>query len=275
MAVSRDSEGVVVRDDSQHSSESQGGPPKRSYESFVQAAGAVAGFGLVVALLGGAIVWERLHTLHLPANPIAAELPRTLFLVVGARALAFPVALGAGVLLVGGILRRPAASGWLRLHQTPRRVGAGAIVIFAVILGIVTHALVQQWLFIAVAIAVVGFTAAAAVRGDRQLSKRWLAWSFVVVASFSAVVEVIDIARPPVKLEFARIELVGGGAQEGFFVGENSTEVYLAPADRGCRVRGRVDAIPRSRVLLLSLAASRNAYRRGVMCTKKSNTVNP
>jgi hypothetical protein len=41
-----------------------------------------AGLVIFVGLVGGPIVWMRLHALRLPANSAVAWLPRDLFLVV-------------------------------------------------------------------------------------------------------------------------------------------------------------------------------------------------
>jgi hypothetical protein len=260
--------------------------PKRSYESVLQAVGAVAGLGLVVALVGGAVVWERLHTLHLAANPIAAELPRSLFFVVGARVLAFPVVLAAATAFLAWIAGQRPARDRLHAHETAVRraatvVVASAFIVAAIVIAmaVTTHhktfILVEQSLFIAAVVVAAAAAIAVAARGNRELTVRWFAWTFVLVGSFCAIVEMIDIARPPVKLEFARVELVRGGAREGFFVGQNSGQVYLAPAARGCAVLGWIEAIPQSRVRLLSVVSSRNAYRRNARCKPKRQVVQP
>lgn len=262
-------------------------PPKRSYESIIQAVGAVAGFGLVVAVVGGAVVWERLHTLHLPANPIAAELPRSLFFVVGARVLAFPVVIAAGVVFVAWLVNQLRVRRWLRSHRSrvvdvAKAVVAAAFILVAVVVIIHyvnghhrTFILIEQSLFIAAAAVGVAAAVVASARFGRELTARWLAWTFVLVGSFCALVELVDIALPPVKLEFARVELVGGGTREGFFVGQSSAQVFLAPANSGCAVVGRIEAIPQSRVRMLWVASSREAYRYNADCNQAQNSVQP
>jgi hypothetical protein len=65
-----------------------------AWQVLVALAGAATAIVIVVYLVGGAIVWERLHVLRLPANQAVAPLPRNLLLIDGVRTLAWPVGLG-------------------------------------------------------------------------------------------------------------------------------------------------------------------------------------
>ena len=67
---------------------------RSTWQVLVALAGAATAIVIVVYLVGGAIVWERLHVLRLPANQAVAPLPRNYLLINGVRALAWPVALG-------------------------------------------------------------------------------------------------------------------------------------------------------------------------------------
>ena len=95
------------------------GRERPAWEALVTLAGAATGIVIFVYLVGGAIVWERLHVLRLPANHGVAALPRELLLVVGVRALAWPLALGLlaiGLVLSLGRVPRPLTARARGLH---------------------------------------------------------------------------------------------------------------------------------------------------------------
>jgi hypothetical protein len=221
-----------------------------------------------VVLVGGAIVWLRLHALRLPANPVVAALPRDLFLVVGIRYPAWPLFLGSVAFAAIWALRRPGALAWLG-ERPWWQVGIACAAVVVVVGSTATVVVWQGWIIweqvtFGVAVAIVVVVAVIFARKRRRLP----AWAPVVAVAFTALVgaavELGDVRVLPVRFEYARAYLEKGGLAQGFLVGGPSSTVYLAPnkADptRRCDVRGRIVAVPRDRVVRLVIFPSSKAW---------------
>jgi hypothetical protein len=226
-----------------------------AWEVLVVLAGAATGIVLFVYLIGGAIIWTRLHVLGLPANHGVAPLPRELLLVVGARALAWPLVLGllaiAAIHSVSPHLPPP----WTAVSKallTPVLVlYAGSLVIAAIYLT------VQQLIFL---------TAFGLLVGVGTLVSRKLVTLrqagvgvFLSMVTVGVIVEANDIYQLPVRLEYAHVRFTAGGEERGFLIGVTPDTVYLAP-NEGCHVVHRIVALSRQDVLAIDISSSSNAW---------------
>ena len=85
---------------------------RRAWNVLLGVAGAATGIVAFVYFVGGVIEWERLYVLRLPATQGVEPLPRELLLLVGARALAWPLTLGfLAILAVHALCRLPPPPG--------------------------------------------------------------------------------------------------------------------------------------------------------------------
>jgi hypothetical protein len=233
-----------------------------AWQVLVALAGAATAIVIVVYLVGGAIVWERLHVLGLPANQAVAPLPRNLLLIDGVRALAWPVALG----LV--------AAGLVSLLAHIFRFGARVILVACAVLLVVWIATLvsirifdtgpkwQHYVFLATLGILV---AVAVVAAHRQLVavRRVALAAGLAIASVSFVVEAADIWTVPVRMEYARVRLTSPpNVIRGFYIGATSDAVYLAP-NHTCHVGREVLALPQSRVVKVRVFTSSEAWPKG------------
>src|SRR5262245_8502092 len=237
-----------------------------AWQILLAIAGAATAIVIVVYLIGGAIVWERLHVLRLPANQAVAPLPRNLLLVAGVRALAWPVVLGLAAAALVHLCSRI-----FGLDQRPRRT-AWAVLLVLWIGGLVTLLLNQlsvgvlthfsTWQKIGFLAALGGFVAVAlvAVRQHVVPLQRAALSAALAMTAVVAVTEVADIVRPPVRLEYAHASLTNPKRTvRGFDIGATSDTVYLA-LNNGCHVRPKMVALPRSRIVSLAIFTSTKAW---------------
>jgi len=217
--------------------------PRPAWPALVALAGAATAIVIVVYLVGGAIVWERLHVLRLPANQAVAPLPRNLLLVDGVRALAWPVALGLLAAVLVGALVRVIESDW---SGGPVLCIALAAVWIALLIVAAVFFTVQQSIFVA-SLGVLVFGGLAAVLRGGATIRGVAVGAALAMAGVGVVVEAIDIRNLPVRMEYAHVQFPDGHVLKGFYVGATSDAVYIAPND-GCRVLGRIETVPEREV---------------------------
>lgn len=192
----------------------------------MQVLAGVAGLGAVVTFAGGVVVWLRLHHLGLPADQAVALLPKELLVVVGAHALVLPIVAGA-----------LAALGLARLGSSAADTLTGS---FKVALGAtVAVAIVLVWLVVngydwlpeqAVAYAAVIAGAIVVHRtAKRSVLRRHIAEVVLVVFTACGVVVAVVTESAKPEMEPVAILLKGDKAVNGFYVGQTSDRVYVAP----------------------------------------------
>src|SRR5262245_23119581 len=253
-------------------------PDRPVWQVLLALAGAATAIVIVVYLIGGAIVWERLHILHLPANQAVASLPRELLLIDGIRALAWPVVLG---LLVGGLVALFAHIA--RFGQRRARVAwavllvlwiGGLLLLKPVGKRILPHVSTWQKFGFLVALGVLVALAVVAAHQHVPLQRAALGAALAMVAVVAAI-EANDISSPPVRLEYAHVLLTHPKkTRRGFYIGATSDTVYLAPND-GCHVRRSILALPRSRVVNVAIFTSTKAWPQGEYPDKRKDCSSP
>jgi hypothetical protein len=217
--------------------------------------GAATGIVVFVGFVGGAIVWERLRVLGLPANQGVEPLPRELFLVVGARALAWPLGLGfLAIVVVHALCRLPLSK---RAAPAARLALVG---LFGAALGLTAqYQIRQQAIFVGFFGLLVGAGAALVGRRRAKLGQVSVGL-FVSLALVGVVVEAIDIYHPPVHLEYAHVFYSDGRREaSGFFIGETADTVYIAP-NENCYVFGLMIALPRHEISQLDMSSPEEAW---------------
>ena len=227
-----------------------------AWQVLLALAGTATSIVIFVYLVGGAIVWERLHALGLPANQAVAPLPRNLMVVVGVRALAWPVFLGLVVAVLVVVLSRLFA-----LASRDRVLRAVSFSLFflwcGALVALFFFVTVQQVVFVAAIGLLVALGVAVVVKQKSLLLRVTLSVSLAMVAVV-VVVELIDISTVPVRLEYAHVRFTGGDEQ-GFYLGGTSDTIYLAPNNH-CHVRGWIVALPQRTVTRLEVFRSTNAW---------------
>ncbi len=224
----------------------------------LQLLGALTGFAALATLSGGAVLWIRFDALHLPADQAIALLPKQLLLIVGLHVLVLPVAIAiaAAALLVLLLYRDSRTAFWIAFGL----VVAAALVTVVVLLPPLLDAPLG-WLATVVVLIVAGLLLTLAiVSGQKRALAAALLTGFAVVGATLAVVRThADPRLEPVAL------LLDGrpSSVAGFYVGQTSDSVYIAPLPgRGGAEDPFADApidriaeIRRSRVLALVLRA--------------------
>lgn len=250
---------------------------RTAWQEFLGAVGKATGIVAFVYFVGGAIVWERLHVLRLPATQGVEPLPRELLLVVGARALAWPLALGLLAIVAVHALSRlpqpgtrvPVYAVHLKLVRLPppstrtlvRATYVTLVGLFGAALGLtVQFETVQQAIFVGCFGLFAGVGLALA-RVERATPRQVSVGLFVSLALVGVVVEAVDIYRPPVHLEYANVFLSHGKKEvSGFFIGETADTVYIA-RNKNSHVCGWITALPRSEISRLSILPPEKASR--------------
>ena len=217
---------------------------------LLRVAGAATGIVVFVLFVGGVIVWGRLHVLGLPATQGVAPLPRELFLIVGARALAWPLALGfLSIVAVHALCRLPPPD----TYRPVRAAYFGLVGLFGATLGLAAqYEIVQQAIFVGCFGLLVG-VGFALVSGRRATFRQVAIGLFLSLALVGVVVEAVDILLPPVHLEYANAFLSDRKKEvSGFLIGETADTVYIARNKR-CKVRGWITALPRQEISRLAI----------------------
>jgi hypothetical protein len=219
---------------------------------LLRLAGAVAGITFFFYLVGVAVEFRRLKTLHLPGDQIVSALPHDLLLIIGVRALLVPIALGGGAVLLVEVLA--SAEGWgLRRVVAPLLallLGVGALCFIlipddadleiehAVLVGVVLLIAAGGWLL--------------EYRLGRITNSAALA--FVATALAGAAVAYVHALLPPVHLDFARVATTGGTQVTGFYIGKSADDIFLTPnvtPDRSC---GVLRIVPTRDVVTISVS---------------------
>jgi hypothetical protein len=224
---------------------------RTAWQVVLGVVGTATGIVTFVYFVGGAIVWERLHVLGLPATQGVEPLPRELLLVVGARALAWPLALGLlAIVVVHAMCRFPQM----------RDAYPGLVWLFAVALVLaVVYTTIQQAIFVGF-FGLLTSAGIALVYSRRATLGQVSIGLFVSLALVGVVVEAVDIYQPPVHLEYAQVSYSGGKETSGFLIGETTDTVYIAPND-GSYVCGWIAALPRNKIAELDISSPRDAER--------------
>lgn len=233
----------------------------------IQVVGATAGLVALATFVGGAMLWLRFDGLHLPADRAVALLPKELLVVVGAQALALPLALGLGALLWLSVLDPLDEQGdveprfWYAFLPTVVLL-IGVMVAFTADMDITVIA-------IAVVVGIAGIVlivrTAAITRYVRNIG--WVV--FAVFAVMGAVVNVLHMRfEPRMEPVAAMLTIDGqkGGERSGrglagFFVGETTERLWFVslpgngdPGDPFADAAvDRVVGIPRSQVTRIAM----------------------
>ena len=191
----------------------------------LQAVAAAAGLGAAVTFVGGVVVWLRLEHLGLAADQAVALLPKELLVVVGAHALALPIVVGALAALALSLI---GSNGPDTVTRSFMVALAGVVVAALVLVALVVDGFDVPHLaivIVAVAIGVVVIHQTA----KRSALRRHIAQ--VVLVAFTAcgivIAIVAEIAKP--EMEPVAVLLTGEKAVNGFYVGQTSDRLYVAP----------------------------------------------
>lgn len=230
-----------------------------AWQALVALAGAATAIAIFVYLIGGAIVWARLHTLGLPANQGVAPLPRELLVVVGVRALAWPLVLGVlAIVFVQVVFLLRLSLRWTAGWKT---VLAAVVALYLVSIVLASHYLTVQWLiFIAAFGLLVGVGSTFAIRKPVALLRAEVG-VFLAMVAVGVVVESTDVYRLPVLLEYAHVRFTAGTEEKGFLIGVTPDTVYLAP-NRDCHVLDRIVAVSRRDVVKIEISSATKAWSR-------------
>lgn len=221
--------------------------------------GASAGITFVLYLVGAIVVTRRFGTLVLPGAESITPLSRDPLIAVGARALLAPVLAAVGSSALFGLL--------VAIRSSQPRRERGLVVAVLVVVAAVAAGTVAAGYGVWENAAFVGLVEAVAVLAWLQLRRtrdgsvlrpalRIGALMALGVAGVAAAVVFVHIWRPPVDLEYAEIELRGGGMTSGIYLALTDNELYVAPAgrcDEGFVTHRRVLVLPRSDVMRITL----------------------
>lgn len=220
-------------------------------------AGAAAGLTVFVAFVGGAILWVRFNALGLPADQALALLPRSILVTIGAGALAPALIAGAAVAFGISLLKPLDGAGQPRCHFA---FLLRLFVLLEVFLLVWVYEIdLLPWTLVLTVTAIAG---ASAVWGaaKRMNGYRPAAWTFLAVFALVGAANSFVRTDSTPKIEPAAVLLEKPDeGLAGFYIGQTSDRVYLAPLTDGANAAlGRdLDSmleLPRERVLALSVA---------------------
>jgi hypothetical protein len=210
---------------------------------------AVAGFAILIELVGRAVLWARFDAIGLPASEAVSLQPSELLLSTGAGALVVASALGlaAAAALLG-------VDSLLAPHGVARQ---GRVVLLVVLELILVAAVAEQPASWTQRLAALCAGLAAGVTLwviAGRVSRRQLVLSmFLLIAAVGGVLAFVRNSGPPARLPLATVFLKDGSLTTGAFVALHSDTVYLAP-DSFNRTYGQLTAIPRSEVRRVALS---------------------
>jgi hypothetical protein len=227
------------------------GPELSPWKVGLEVVGAATGITVFVAFVGGAILWARFDGLGLPADQAVAVMPRSILLTIGAGAITRALILAAAVALAIRLIK-PLDENWQprwTLGVLLRVLVIGELLL----LWLVWDLHFWPYALLPAAAALLGAVAvwAAAKRLDGY---RPVAWTlFAVIALVGAINAFARTADTP-KMEPAALlfEQEDQGLA-GFWIGQNSESVYIAPLTTGGRAAlgedvAAVEEIPREKV---------------------------
>ena len=220
---------------------------------LLQAASAAAGVAVFVTLVGGGVTAARLHALGLPIDSTLAVLPQQQILVSGVRVLSGGVA-SSLVVLAALWLLNPTE------HPETEAVSDARLLLLVPALAVVpslAYTLAQPlaWstrVVVVVAAAIAAFVLVLVMRRPSGFGPLRLGL-FAVVSVFGAMLAFARAYTPPVKLDFADVQLKDGGRTNGYLLGQSGDIVVLAP-DVLDKTIGRTVAIQRDQVIDLRIS---------------------
>jgi hypothetical protein len=213
--------------------------------------GASVGVTFVLYVLGAIVEARRFDALELPGAQTITAVSRDSLVAVGGRTLAAPFL--AAVLALGLFYGMRALGNW-----------KGASPVFVALLVVVTLGLVigatgvVTWENSAfVALIALGSALGWWHYRQKEIQPRHVALVGLGIAGIVAAVVLVHIWRPPVDLEYARVDLVGGGEASGIYLTLTSDDLYLAPAT-ACKgnfyTHRHVVVLPRTKILQITLS---------------------
>ncbi|MDW5595647.1 hypothetical protein VSS74_14955 [Conexibacter stalactiti] len=224
----------------------------------LQLLGAVAGLAALATLAGGAIVLLRFEALDMPADQALNLLPKQLLLITGLHALALPVAVAILCALPLALLvrARRKALAWMLFAL----IALGVIVRMVAVMPEPADAPLG-WTAIVVLLLAGAITAAVAIAKARPIGLSW-----ILLATFAVAGAGLAVVRTWVTPKLEPVALLTDGRPSsfaGFYVGQTSDRVYIAPLPGGGAVDHpfadapivRIAEIRRDRVLALVLRA--------------------
>jgi hypothetical protein len=235
-------------------------PPKPpDWKVPLQLLGATAGLTAFIAFVGASLLWVRFDDLGLPADRAVALLPRELVLVIGAQALAVPVlvALGAVVLIYTidpfDDQGNPKTRLWVALP-----VGA-ALLALVVWLALDVDVWPEGLILVGVLVIALAAILGTAWRGGGFRPVGWVVFAAIVFVG-GALAFVRTSFEPKMEPVAALLDEPPGSIV-GFYIGEADDRLYIARLPGVLPGSARVSsepietvvAIPRDRVLRMAL----------------------
>jgi hypothetical protein len=243
-----------MRGTGQERASPEGGTQTDTRRLVLELAGAAAGIVVFVALVGGAVISARLHSLGLPIDSTLAVLPRETVLIAGVRVLSGGLIAALVVILVLWVLGRAP------MRCSDGLVRAVAVYVIVLVLGVVPLLVFTLASGVTTGMALASVAAALVAAGTLVLVVRrsptfgHLAVGIIIaVATLGGALAFARAWDQPIALDFADVQLRDGGRTNGFLLGESSSTVVLAP-DVLDRTIGRTVAIPRNEVIDLRLS---------------------
>lgn len=226
-----------------------------SWQTVIALLGASAGLTFALYLVGVLVVTRRFGTLRLPGAETIVPVDREPLLAAGARALLAPMLGAAASLLLFALLV------WIgRRVGRQRDLLAIAAVLATIALVAVTLKTVRDWgtwensgFVGAIEVAAV---AGWAIHRWGVTTVRTAVFMALGVAAFASAFVLAHVWRPPVDLEYAEVELRGGGAASGIYLALTDSELFVAPAARcedGYVTHRHVLVVPRGDVQRITL----------------------
>jgi cytochrome bd-type quinol oxidase subunit 2 len=208
--------------------------------------GGVAGITFFLYLVGVAVEFRRLKTLHLPTDQVVSALPRDLVLIIGVRSLVVPTLLAAGAaILVALLTAEPRGTQPSRgANEIARRVAVGvlgcALAAAAVAFIVVprhNHDLFVEHLVLVGLVLLIGAGGWLMQMRLRQTSHA-ARLGFVATSVAAAVVVYVHAMKPPIHFDAATV-VEQKGVIRGFYLGQSADDVFLAASPDGehtCRI---------------------------------------
>lgn len=200
--------------------------PDSPLKIALQVLTAAAGFGALITFVGGVTLWLRFDKLDLAADQALTLLPKQLLVVIGAHALLGPVIFAAVAALLLGLIGSP------KRAEVSARFKIALAVVVVIAIG-VAFALVMDFdVFpeqLIVYVAIILGSAVIWLTARRSVLRRHIAQVvlivFIVCGALLAIVR--TVAAP--QMEPVAVLLKGDKAVNGFYVGQTSDRVYIAP----------------------------------------------
>jgi hypothetical protein len=194
----------------------------------LQILGASAGLLALVTFVGGALLWVRFDALDLAADQAVARLPSELLVVIGAHALGMPVVIAAAVALFLILIAPLEPDGKVRKRFWIWFVAFGVVGSVVSLKFLTDEFNGVELLTLALGLCLGGL--AIVVVAHQQDRVRNLGW--VAFAAFSlcgALLTVLRTVSDPLMEPAALLLADGERGVSGFYVGETSDRLFIAP----------------------------------------------